>query len=77
MLIKGSIETDEINALQWVILVLYMTSCFKGYKWRYLKTSEIRLFGLMTERLFLDSIGYGNELKYGYLAKGGVIKTPA
>ena len=42
-----------------------------------LETSEIRLFGLRAERLFLDSIGYGNELKYGYLAKGGVRKTPA
>ena len=42
-----------------------------------LETSEIRLFGLMAERLFLDPIGYGNELKYGYLAKGGVRKTPA
>ena len=31
----------------------------------------------MAERLFLDSIGYGNELKYGYLAKGGGQKTPA
>ena len=35
----------------------------KGYKWRYLKQREIRLFGLMAERLFLDPIGYGNELK--------------
>ena len=31
----------------------------------------------MAERLFLAPIGYGNELKYGYLAKGGVRKTPA
>ena len=31
----------------------------------------------MVERLFLDSTGYGNELKYGYLAKGGGQKTPA
>ena len=31
----------------------------------------------MAERLFLDPIGYGNELKYDYLAKGGVKKTPA
>ena len=31
----------------------------------------------MAERLFLDPIGYGYELKYGYLAKGGVRKTPA
>ena len=38
---------------------------------------EIRLFGLMVERLFLDPIGYGNELKYGYWAKGEVIKAPA
>ena len=36
-----------------------------------LEISEIRLFGLMAERLFLDPIGYGNELKYGYLASGG------
>ena len=36
--------------------------------------NEIRL---LAERLFLDPIGYGNELKYGYLAKGGVRKTPA
>ena len=42
-----------------------------------LEISEIRLFGLMAERLFLDPIGYRNELKYGYLAKGGVIKAPA
>ena len=42
-----------------------------------LETSEIRLFGLMAERLFLDPIGYGKELKYGYLTKGGVRKTPA
>ena len=33
-----------------------------------LETSEIRLFDLMAERLFLDPIGY--------LAKGGVIKPP-
>ena len=37
---------------------------------------EIRLLGLMTERLFLDPIGYGNELKYGYLASGGGQKNP-
>ena len=30
----------------------------------------------MDERLFLDPIGYGNELKYGYLAKGGSEKPP-
>ena len=41
-----------------------------------LEINEIRLFGLMTERLFLDPIGYENELKYGYLAKGGVKKPP-
>ena len=27
-----------------------------------LEISEIRLFDLMAERLFLDPIGYGNEL---------------
>ena len=37
---------------------------------------EIKLLDLMAERLFLDPIGYGNELKYGYLASGGVIKAP-
>ena len=42
-----------------------------------LEINEIRLFGLRAERLFLDSIGYGNELKYGYLRGGGVRKTPA
>ena len=41
-----------------------------------LKISEIRLFGLMAERLILDPIGYGNELKYGFWAKGGVKKPP-
>ena len=30
----------------------------------------------MAERLFLDPIGYGNELKYGYWAKGGGQKNP-
>ena len=30
----------------------------------------------MTERLFLDSIGYGNELKYGYLTSGGGSEKP-
>ena len=32
----------------------------------------------MTERLFLDPIGYGNELKYGYFfwVRGGVEKPP-
>ena len=38
-----------------------------------LETSEIRLFGLMAERLFLDPIGYGNELK---MAMGGSEKPP-
>ena len=28
-----------------------------------LEINEIRLFDLMAERLFLDSIGYGNGLK--------------
>ena len=42
-----------------------------------LEINEIKLFGLMTERLFLDPIGYEKELKYGYLARGGVRKTPA
>ena len=31
-----------------------------------LEISEIRLFGLMAERLFLDPIGYEKELKYSY-----------
>ena len=31
----------------------------------------------MAERLFLDPIEYGNELKYGYLVSGEVRKTPA
>ena len=35
--------------------------------------NEIRLFGLMAERLFLDPTGYGNELKLG---RGGVEKPP-
>ena len=30
----------------------------------------------MTERLFLDSIGYENELKHDYLAKGGGAEKP-
>ena len=42
-----------------------------------LEIHEIRLSDLMAERLFLDPIGYGNELKYGYLREGGVRKTPA
>ena len=37
-----------------------------------LEISEIRLFGW-----FLDPIGYGNELKYGYLVSGKGQKTPA
>ena len=41
-----------------------------------LETSESRLFGLMAERLFLGPIGYGNELKYGYLTNGGGQKNP-
>ena len=31
----------------------------------------------MGERLFLDPIDYEYELTYGYLASGGVRKTPA
>ena len=42
-----------------------------------LETSGIRLFGLMTERLFLDTIGYRKGAENGYLDKGGVRKTPA
>ena len=30
----------------------------------------------MAERLFLDPIGYGNELKYGYLREGGGSEKP-
>ena len=30
----------------------------------------------MAEKLFLDPIGYGNELKYGYLTSGGDKKPP-
>ena len=30
----------------------------------------------MAERLFLDPIGYGNELKYGYLREGRGQKNP-
>ena len=59
-----------------VILPGFKGYCERGYKWRYLKQREIRLFGLMAERLFLDSIGYGNELKYGYLWVGGGSKNP-
>ena len=32
--------------------------------------------GLMAERLFLDPIGYGKGLKYGYLWVGGGVKNP-
>ena len=42
-----------------------------------LEISEIRLFGLKAERLFLDPIGYGNELKHGYFWVGEGSKTPA
>ena len=42
-----------------------------------LEISEIRLFGLMAERLFLDPIGYGNELKWAIWQGGGGQKTPA
>ena len=41
-----------------------------------LETSESRLFGLMVERLFLGPIGYGKELKYGYLTNGRGQKNP-
>ena len=41
-----------------------------------IEISEIRLFGLMAERLFLDPIGYGNELKYGYFWVGEGSKNP-
>ena len=37
---------------------------------------KFRLFGLMDERLFLDPIGYGNELKYGYLVSGEGSEKP-
>ena len=37
---------------------------------------KFRLFGLMAERLFLDPIGYGNELKYGYLREGREAEKP-
>ena len=30
----------------------------------------------MAERLFLDPIGYGNELKYGYFWVGEGVKNP-
>ena len=35
-----------------------------------LEINEIRLFDLTAERLFLDSIGYRNGLKYGYFWVG-------
>ena len=41
-----------------------------------LEINEIRLFGLMAERLFLDPIDYGNELKYGYFWVGEGSKNP-
>ena len=41
-----------------------------------LEINEIRLFDLMAERLFLDPIGYGNELKYGYFWVGEGSKNP-
>ena len=41
-----------------------------------LEISEIRLLGLMAERLFLDPIGYGNELKYSYFWVGEGLKNP-
>ena len=41
-----------------------------------LEINEIRLFGLMVERLFLDPICYGNELKYGYFWVGEGSEKP-
>ena len=41
-----------------------------------LEINEIRLFGLMAERLFLDPIGYGSELKYGYFWVGEGSEKP-
>ena len=41
-----------------------------------LEINEIRIFGLMAERLFLDPIGCGNELKYGYFWVGEGSKNP-
>ena len=41
-----------------------------------LEINEIRLFGLMAERLFLDPIDYENELIYSYLASGRGQKNP-
>ena len=37
---------------------------------------KLGYFGLMAERLFLDPIGCGNELKYGYLRGGRGQKNP-
>ena len=41
-----------------------------------MKWIEIRLFGLMAERLFLDPIGCGNEPKYGYFWVGEGSEKP-
>ena len=42
-----------------------------------LEINEIRLFWLNGWKAVLDPIGYGNELKYGYLAsEGGSEKPP-
>ena len=38
---------------------------------------KLGYFGLMAERLFLDSTGYRKWAENGYLAKGGGQKTPA
>ena len=38
--------------------------------------NEIRLFDLMAERLFLDSIGYGNGLKMAIWLREGSEKPP-
>ena len=38
--------------------------------------NEIRLFGVRAERLFLDPIGYVNELKLGYFWVGEGSKNP-
>ena len=38
--------------------------------------SKLGYFDLMAERLFLDSTGYGNELKYGYFWVGDGAKNP-
>ena len=42
-----------------------------------LETSEIRLFGLMVERLFLDPIGYRKGAENGYFWVREGQKTPA